>query len=476
MSTRYHATRDEYRAVLAGRNEPSYRADQVFDGLWTQRRPLDALTNVGKQLRDDLAAEFPEALTPVVEQQGDGGLTTKWLWAAAGGAQIETVLMRYKDRATVCISSQAGCAMGCTFCATGQAGFERHLDAGEICEQVLRAQHASPQRVGNVVYMGMGEPLANVEPVLQSLTRLHADAGFSARHLTVSTVGVVPGINRLREFPLPVTLAVSLHAPDDALREQLVPLDRRYPIAEVLDAAARLRGGQRPARHVRVRVHLRHQRPSAPGRRPGRPAPRIPRRGPRQPDPAEPHQRIRWPRGRVRPHRALRGTPARTRRPGLDPPQPRRRHRRCVWSTAVPHPCPRTGRAEPARGIGHNGPVNEHRFFNPSQPQTLQTGVLLCYLSAVFGLIFGVVASSAILALFIIIGLAAGGYGIANEKRWGYVLAVTAASLHVLMYLLIYRSHIVTDVGLLISFVFDVALVLLLVHPMSRDYQRIWFK
>jgi 23S rRNA (adenine2503-C2)-methyltransferase len=237
MRTRYRATRDEYRAALTARGEPKYRADQVYDGIWTQRRPLDALTNVGKALRDELSTAFPEALTPLVELHGDDGLTTKWLWRAGGGAQIETVLMRYKDRATVCISSQAGCAMGCTFCATGQAGFERHLDAGEICEQVLRAQHASPQRVGNVVYMGMGEPLANVEPVLESLTRLHADAGFSARHLTVSTVGVVPGINRLREFPLPVTLAVSLHAPDDALREELVPLNRRYPIAEVLDAA-----------------------------------------------------------------------------------------------------------------------------------------------------------------------------------------------------------------------------------------------
>jgi hypothetical protein len=120
--------------------------------------------------------------------------------------------------------------------------------------------------------------------------------------------------------------------------------------------------------------------------------------------------------------------------------------------------------------------VPENRWFNPSQPQTLQTGVLLCYLSAVFGLIFGVVASSLVFALFIIVGLAAGGYGIANEKRWGYILAVTAASLHVLMYLLIFGAQIISDVGLLISFVFDVALVVLLVHPMSRDYQRIWFK
>jgi 23S rRNA (adenine2503-C2)-methyltransferase len=234
---RYCATRDDIRALLAAAGEPRYRADQVFDGLWAQRRPLEALTNVGKSLRAALAEQLPPTLDPVVELHGDGDLTTKWLWRAHDGAQVEAVLMRYRDRATVCISSQAGCAMGCTFCATGQAGFVRHLDAGEIVEQVLRAQHGSPQRVTNVVYMGMGEPLANVEPVLESLTRLHGDAGFSARHLTVSTVGVVPGIHRLRAFPLPVTLAISLHAPDDALRAELVPLNHRYPLAEVLDAA-----------------------------------------------------------------------------------------------------------------------------------------------------------------------------------------------------------------------------------------------
>jgi 23S rRNA (adenine2503-C2)-methyltransferase len=129
--------------------------------------------------------------------------------------------------------------MGCTFCATGQAGFERHLSCGEIVEQVLRAQHSSSRRVSNVVFMGMGEPLANVEAVLDSCTRLHDDVGISARHLTVSTVGVVPGMDRLGAFPLPVTLAVSLHAPDDAQRDELVPLNRRYPLAEVIDAARR---------------------------------------------------------------------------------------------------------------------------------------------------------------------------------------------------------------------------------------------
>ena len=185
-------------------------------------------------------------------------MTVKWLWSVAGGAQVETVLMRYRDRATVCISSQAGCAMGCTFCATGQAGFDRHLGVGEICRAGPRAQHASPQRVGNVVFMGMGEPLANVEPVLESL---HAPArrrsGSRPATSRCRRSASCPGCDRLREFPLPVTLAVSLHAPDDALRAELVPLNRRYPIAEVLDAAARLRRRQGPAGHLRVRVHPR---------------------------------------------------------------------------------------------------------------------------------------------------------------------------------------------------------------------------
>jgi 23S rRNA (adenine2503-C2)-methyltransferase len=127
--------------------------------------------------------------------------------------------------------------MGCTFCATGQAGFERHLRAAEIIEQVMRAAHATERRVSNVVFMGMGEPLANFDAVWATIERLHSDAGFSARHITVSTVGVVPGMHALAEQPLPVTLAVSIHAPDDALRDQLVPLNRRYPVAAVIDAA-----------------------------------------------------------------------------------------------------------------------------------------------------------------------------------------------------------------------------------------------
>jgi 23S rRNA (adenine2503-C2)-methyltransferase len=236
-STRYSTRRADLDALVAELGEPAYRARQLHEGLYEQRRPLESLTNLPKALRARIADALPLALTVDTMQLADDDMTAKWLWRAGDGAQIETVLMRYSARATVCVSSQAGCAMGCTFCATGQAGFERQLSAGEIVEQVARSQHASPQRVSNVVFMGMGEPLANVDAVLDACTRLHDDLGISARHITVSTVGVVPGIERLTDFELPVTLAVSLHAPDDLLREQLVPLNRRYPLAAVLDAA-----------------------------------------------------------------------------------------------------------------------------------------------------------------------------------------------------------------------------------------------
>src|SRR5688500_13484700 len=149
--------------------------------------------------------------------------------------------MLYRDRATVCISSQAGCAMGCGFCATGQAGFTRHLTAGEIVEQVVRATRRArsvDRRVSNVVFMGMGEPLANTNNVWSAVERLHGDIGLSARHITISTVGLVPGIRDLATRPLPVNLAVSLHAANDTLRDELVPINRRYPIDDLIEACA----------------------------------------------------------------------------------------------------------------------------------------------------------------------------------------------------------------------------------------------
>jgi 23S rRNA (adenine2503-C2)-methyltransferase len=237
MITRYGASRAQLAALVAAHGAAPYRVGQLYDGLWTRRTPLDALTALPTTLRHELGDALPFALEPVTSQTSLDGATSKWLWRTHDGAQVETVLMLSPERATVCVSSQAGCAMGCTFCATGQSGFERHLDAAEIVEQVVRAQHATDKRVSHVVFMGMGEPLANVQPVCTALERLHDDLGLSARHLTVSTVGVVPGMHRLAAHALPVTLAVSLHAPDDALRDTLVPLNHRYPIAAVVDAA-----------------------------------------------------------------------------------------------------------------------------------------------------------------------------------------------------------------------------------------------
>jgi len=243
--TRYGATRSEVEALLDSWREPRYRSAQLWESLYAEMRPLDDVTTLPRKLRVRLSEALPLALDLVTEATADDGMTTKWLWACTRDrAEIETVLMRYPTRATVCVSSQAGCAMGCTFCATGQAGFERHLAPDEIVEQVLRAAHSSPQRVRNVVFMGMGEPLANYDATWAAIERLHDHVGISARRITVSTVGVVPGIRRLAGERLPVTLAVSLHAADDHKRSELVPLNRRYPIAEVLDAAADFAGAR----------------------------------------------------------------------------------------------------------------------------------------------------------------------------------------------------------------------------------------
>jgi len=242
--TRYGVDRDALDAVVADLGEPRYRAEQVWSALY-RPIPLEDETALPRALRSRLAEVLPLGLEPIVEATSTDGLTTKWLYAAgADSAQVETVLMRSPKRASVCVSSQAGCAMGCTFCATGQAGLERHLDVGEIVEQVARAALGSEQRVSNVVFMGMGEPLANYEPVWSAVERLHGALGLSARKITISTVGVVPGMRRLAQEDLPITLAVSLHAPDDDLRSQLVPLNRRYPIAEILDAAAEVAGAR----------------------------------------------------------------------------------------------------------------------------------------------------------------------------------------------------------------------------------------
>ncbi|MEZ5373363.1 MAG: 23S rRNA (adenine(2503)-C(2))-methyltransferase RlmN [Microthrixaceae bacterium] len=226
---------------------PSYRVDQLWEGLYANGGPPEDWTNVPKALRRRFADELPPALVEVRRSTGDGGDTTKWLWRLHDGATIETVLMVYGDRATVCVSSQAGCAMACGFCATGQDGFTRHLTVGEIVEQVIVARRASPRRLSNVVFMGMGEPLANYGPTVESLRRLRDDLGLSARHLTVSTVGMVPAIGRLAAEGLPVSLAISVHAATDDLRDELVPINRRHDLTSLVDAAVdwRERTGRR---------------------------------------------------------------------------------------------------------------------------------------------------------------------------------------------------------------------------------------
>jgi 23S rRNA (adenine2503-C2)-methyltransferase len=237
--TRYEPTRSALADTLAG--EPRYRLDQLWDGLYAHLADPADITNLPKALRARLEADLPLALVPVTESVSDRGDTVKFLWELAGGSRVETVLMLYADRATVCVSSQAGCAMGCGFCATGQAGFTRHLTVGEIVEQVVRAARRGRQldrRVSNVVFMGMGEPMANLDAVWAATERFHGDLGLSARHITISTVGIVPGIRSLAQRPLPVNLAVSLHAANDALRDELVPINKRYPIDALMTACA----------------------------------------------------------------------------------------------------------------------------------------------------------------------------------------------------------------------------------------------
>jgi 23S rRNA (adenine2503-C2)-methyltransferase len=233
----YDLQRQELDRLLA--DQPAFRARQVWDGLYARVLRPEEMTDLPAPLRATLAEALPPALREVSRRSADDGQTVKWLWSLHDGAQVESVLMHYPDRVTVCISTQAGCAMACQFCATGQAGFQRQLSAGEIVEQVAEAIRAArPRRLTNVVFMGMGEPLANYDRVWSAVTRLHGDMGLSARHLTLSTVGVVPGIRRLAAESLPVNLALSLHAANDEKRDVLVPINRRYPLSVLAEVCA----------------------------------------------------------------------------------------------------------------------------------------------------------------------------------------------------------------------------------------------
>ena len=237
--SRYDWTREQLGELLA--DQPRFRVDQVWEWLHVHGTDPSDWTNVPKGVRAGVEAELRPALSPAAESVSDDGQTVKWLWTLHDGTQVETVLMHYEDRTTVCVSSQAGCAMACGFCATGQAGFDRHLTSGEIVEQVVRARRRSAEagkRLSNVVFMGMGEPFANYDRTWEAVHRIHDDLGLGARHLTLSTVGIVPGIRRLADADLPVNLAVSLHLANDVERDVLVPINRRYPLRELADACA----------------------------------------------------------------------------------------------------------------------------------------------------------------------------------------------------------------------------------------------
>ncbi len=259
---------------------PAYRAGQLSTHYFERLvdRP-EEMTDLPKAVRDDLVADLlPTLLTPVRSLTADRGATVKQVWRLFDGALVESVLMRYPNRVTVCISSQAGCGMNCPFCATGQEGLTRNMSTAEIVEQVVGAARllrrgelpaigggdqgaglgdeadgsapgdaedagSGPSRVSNVVFMGMGEALANYSAAIGAIRRLTEPApsglGISARGITMSTVGLVPGIDKLTAEGIPVTLALSLHAPDDALRDELVPINTRWKVDEAIDAAYR---------------------------------------------------------------------------------------------------------------------------------------------------------------------------------------------------------------------------------------------
>ncbi len=251
-------TPEERAAKMKELGIPAFRAKQIAAHYFTKytSNPAD-MTDLPAAGREELVAGMlPPLLTEVKRLQTDNGDTIKFLWRLFDGALVESVLMRYTGRITLCISSQAGCGMNCPFCATGQAGLTRNMSAAEIVEQVVRANQAiaagelggskakladAPTRVTNIVFMGMGEPLANYSRVMTAVRTMVAPQpdglGMSARGITVSTVGLVPAIKKLAEEDIPVTFALSLHAPDDELRDELIPVNSKWKVDEALDSA-----------------------------------------------------------------------------------------------------------------------------------------------------------------------------------------------------------------------------------------------
>ena len=242
----YDFTLEGLQELLKTLGEPAFRAKQLYRQLYVNlSASVEEMSDLSKALRSKLQEQtMVGSLTLLEVFKGDKGMTRKAVWRLPGGETVESVLMVYKERATVCVSSQAGCPMGCVFCATAKLGFMQDLSAGQMVQQVLWAARelndmGATQRLSNVVYMGMGEPFNNYDPWWNSVTRLHDPKGFNlgARSFTVSTVGLIPGINRLAEEVLPVNLAISLHTAYDERRSALMPVNKKYPIAELIAAS-----------------------------------------------------------------------------------------------------------------------------------------------------------------------------------------------------------------------------------------------
>jgi 23S rRNA (adenine2503-C2)-methyltransferase len=242
-------TLDEVSARLAALGQSAYRAKQVWQWLYRQRaRSFDEMTNLSAELRAQLAEEFGFSEMEVVRAQGSADTTRKFLFKLADGNLIESVLIpaspalysESSDRRTLCVSTQVGCAYGCKFCASGLDGWTRNLDAGEITGQFLAVERAGGEKINNVVFMGMGEPMANFESLMRAVAILNSPTGIGlgARHITISTSGLAPQIRKLAEQPLQVRLAISLHGATDAVRDKIMPVNRKYPLAVLFDACA----------------------------------------------------------------------------------------------------------------------------------------------------------------------------------------------------------------------------------------------
>lgn len=238
-------TADELRQLVHEMGEPAFRADQLHHWLYVKCvRDWDAMTNLAKGFRQKLAERYAIGCLEIAEKQVSEDGTIKYLFRLPDGQLVESVLMHFRDRDSysICISSQVGCAVDCNFCATGKLGFKRHLTTAEIVEQYLYVQHDSGQEVRNIVFMGQGEPLLNYDNVLSSVRILNQSAEVGIRRITLSTSGIVPKIDQLAEENLQLVLAISLHAADNDTRSKIMPLNRKWPLEELIPALHRYVG------------------------------------------------------------------------------------------------------------------------------------------------------------------------------------------------------------------------------------------